>query len=83
MAKLFRRLRRLSDFLTLELGAYTMMFCLGLGAAQFSGNVIRRPSVTVYLSFAAAQIIQELFQDSGKRIFARYERRAEVTIKQL
>lgn len=83
LAKLFRRLRRLSDFLTLELGAYTMMFCLGLGAAQFSGNVIRRPSVTVYLSFAAAQIIQELFQDSGKRIFARYERRAEVTIKQL
>ena len=83
LARLLWHLRRLPEFLTVELGAYSMMFCLGLGAAQFSGNVMRRPSVTVYLSFAAAQIFQEIFRDSGRKLVARYEHRAGVTIKEL
>ncbi len=76
-----RNLRRLPAFLTLELGAYTMMYCLGLGAAQFSGQALRKPSVTVYLSLAAAEIYCALHAGQERRLFARYRRRPGVTIK--
>ena len=42
------------DFLTMEFGVASMVFVLALGAAQFSGQVLRKPSVTVYISLAAA-----------------------------
>ena len=58
-----------------------MLYVLGLGAAQFSGQVLRKPSVTVYLSLAAAQLYG-LTKGSGK-LFARYDSRPAVTMKKL
>lgn len=43
-------------FLTPEMGTALIMFALALGSAQFSGQVLRKPSVTVYMSLAAALI---------------------------
>ncbi len=44
----------LRDFLTLETGAVGMCFLLAIIAAQISGNVLRRPNVTIYFAAAAA-----------------------------
>ena len=41
-------------FLTLEMGAVGMTFLLAIIAAQISGNVLRRPNVTVYFAAASA-----------------------------
>ena len=76
-----RRIRRLSEYLTVSLGGWAMLYVLGLGAAQFSGQVLRKPSVTVYLSLAAAQLYG-LTKGSGK-LFARYDSRPAVTMKKL
>ncbi len=43
-------------FLTVEMGAVGMMFLLAGIAAQISGNVLRRPNVTVYFAVAAAYL---------------------------
>lgn len=45
-------------YLTLEMGAVGMTFLLGLIAAQISGNVLRRPNVTVYFAAVSACIYQ-------------------------
>lgn len=75
-----KNIRRLPEVLTVPLGTWAMILALGLGAAQFSGHVLRRPSVTVYLSLAAAQLYLLTHDASG--LHARYERRAGLTIKQ-
>lgn len=49
--------RRFPSLLTVEFGTAVLMLALGLGAAQFSGQVLRRPNVTVYLSLAAAALL--------------------------
>ncbi len=41
-------------FLTVETGAVGMSFLLALIAAQISGNVLRRPNVTIYFAIAAS-----------------------------
>lgn len=41
-------------FLTVEMGAVGMTFLLAVIAAQISGNVLRRPNVTVYFAVTAA-----------------------------
>lgn len=41
-------------FLTVEMGAVGMTFLLAVIAAQVSGNVLRRPNVTVYFAVTAA-----------------------------
>lgn len=41
-------------FLTIEMGAVGMTFLLAIIAAQISGNVLRRPNVTVYFAAASA-----------------------------
>ena len=46
----------LRRYLTLEMGAVGMTFLLAAIAAQISGNVLRRPNVTVYFAAAAACI---------------------------
>lgn len=43
-------------FLTIEMGGVGMTFLLAVIAAQISGNVLRRPNVTVYFAIAAACI---------------------------
>ena len=44
------------SFLTMEMGAVGMTFLLAAIAAQISGNVLRRPNVTVYFAIAAAYL---------------------------
>lgn len=78
-----KNLRDLPAFLTVELGVYSMMYCLGLGSAQFSGQALRKPSVTVYLSLAAAQMFCITHSDLGGKLFAKYDRRPAVTMKKL
>lgn len=81
LAGCLRNLRRLPEYLTVPLGAWAMIFVLGLGAAQYSGQVMRKPSVTVYLSLAAAQLYCQA--QGGGKLFARVQRRPGVTMKQL
>lgn len=71
----------LPEFLTVELGAWCLMFCLCLGAAQFSGNVLRRPSVSVYLALAAAQIFCLIYPEQRQRRFEKYRHKPAVTVK--
>lgn len=49
--------KRLPALLTPEFGTAAMMCALALGAAQLSGQVLRRPNVTVYFSLAAAVLL--------------------------
>ena len=51
--------------LCVELGVPAMMFALMLGGAQFSGQVLRKPSVTVYGSVAAALLYVSLHPTVG------------------
>lgn len=44
----------LRSFLTVEVGAVGMSFLLAVIAAQISGNVLRRPNVTIYFAISAA-----------------------------
>jgi hypothetical protein len=48
--------RNKKKFLTVEMGAILMTFVLALGAAQISGNVLRRPNVTIYFALVAAYL---------------------------
>ena len=75
--------RTLPGFLTVELGAYSMLYCLGLCSAQFSGQALRKPSVTVYLSLAAAQMYWLTRPNREGKLFAKYRRRSAVVMKQL
>lgn len=81
LAGCVRNWRRLPGFLTVGLGAWTMIFVLGMGAAQFSGQVLRKPSAMVYMSLAAAELYR--MTHNGGKLFARYERRPGVTMKKL
>ncbi len=49
-------IRDIRHFFTVEMGAVGMTFILAIGAAQISGNVLRRPNVTIYFAIACAYI---------------------------
>ena len=53
-------------FLTVEMGAVGMTFLLAAIAAQVSGNVLRRPNVTVYFAVAAAYLCYLTVMKRGK-----------------
>lgn len=53
--------------LCIEFGVPAMMFALMFGGAQFSGQVLRKPSVTVYGSVAAALLYVYLYPSKGKQ----------------
>lgn len=79
-------LRRMPALLTAEFAAPVLMFVLALGAAQFSGNVLRRPSVLVYFAFAAAEIIFQAETARGGRgrlLRGSYHRNPAVTMKKI
>lgn len=76
-----KKIRNLPGFLTVELGAWLMIFVFCLGAAQLSGSVLRKPSASVYLSLAAAELWHITHTYTGGKLLARYERRAGLTIK--
>ncbi len=46
--------RGLRSFLSIEMGAVGISFLLAVIAAQISGNVLRRPNVTIYFALSAA-----------------------------
>ena len=49
-------LRNANKFLSIEMGVVGMSFILAIGAAQISGNVLRRPNVTGYFALIAAYL---------------------------
>lgn len=58
------------NFLTMEMGAVGMTFLLAVIAAQISGNVLRRPNVTVYFAIVSACVYHltvDLERKAGNR----------------
>lgn len=64
MLGLWEGLRR---FMTVELGAAGMSFLLAIIAAQISGNVLRRPNVTIYFAIAAAAVYSLTAEKEGPK----------------
>lgn len=61
-----------------------MMLVLGFGAAQFSGQVLRRPNVTVYISLAAATLFVQTEQTpSIARLRSGHKRNPAVYLKKI
>ena len=54
---------------TVEAGAVGITLCLILGAAQFSGNVLRRPNVSIFLSLMLAYAYWLTAGTRGVRLF--------------
>lgn len=69
-------------FLSLELGTAAMTFVLALGAAQFSGQVLRKPSVVIYIAISAAIIYLNVYRPSTKKSNV-FVKNTVVTIKKL
>ena len=67
-------IRDFGTHFTMELGTFAMMFALALGAAQFSGQALRKPSVTVYFSAAAALLYCCVHPPEASRLHVRYDR---------
>lgn len=66
--------------LTPEFGTAAMMCALALGAAQLSGQVLRRPNVTVYFSLAAAVLVTLARESSSPgRLRTNYKSSSVVT----
>lgn len=76
--------RKLPALFTVEYAAAAMMAVLGLGAGQLSGNVLRRPSVTVYVALAFAMLIS-LAQNAvpADRLRPGHERNPAVSLKKI
>lgn len=76
--------RKFPVLLTVEFGTVVMMFVFTLGAAQMSGNVLRRPNVTVYSALAAAAICYRArMAPPADRLPSRYKRNPAVYLKKV
>lgn len=81
---LLRNLGDYRDFITGELVAAAMMFALALGSAQFSGQVLRKPNVTVYFSVAAALLYCYIYPpEAAPRLYRNYDRKSVVVMKKI
>lgn len=78
-----REWRKLPELLTPELGAWALIFSFALGAALFSGQALRKPSVTVYFSLAAALIYITLHPPEPLRLYVKYARKDVVFRKKV
>lgn len=76
-------LRELFDFITMSFGTAMVMYILGLASAQFSGQVLRKPSVTVYISLAAALIYVAVYRPIEPKYYASYAKKSRVEIKHI
>lgn len=76
--------KKFPALLTVEFGTAVMMFVLTLGAAQLSGNVLRRPNVTVYSALAAAAICYQARKAlPADRLPPGHKRNPAVSLKKL
>ena len=76
--------RRFPSLLTVEFAAAIIMFVLALGSAQFSGQVLRRPNVTVYASVAAALIYTQAKEAPPRaRLRSGHKRNPAVYLKKI
>lgn len=69
-------------FFSIEMGVAALMAVLVLGAAQFSGQVLRKPSIEVYLSFALALIYSFVNKPAVEK-FSSIKKKSIVSIKKL
>lgn len=76
-----RFLRRPKDFLTVEMGAVGMTFVLALGAAQISGNVLRRPNVTAYFAITAAALYHLCVNKLPEKLMKVQEKQEKESVK--
>ena len=80
LSSIWALIEEFPDFLTIEFGTVAISFTLLLGAAQLSGNVLRKPSVVVYLALFAA-IIYTLINKPTHRKNFNYRKKSVVYIK--
>lgn len=83
LAALLKNIRYLPALLTPEVGVYLTMAAMALGAALFSGQALRKPSVTVYFSLSAALLYNTLRPLESPRIYREYGRAPVVTLKKV
>lgn len=77
-------LRRFPSLLTPEFATAAMMLVLALGSAQLSGQVLRKPNVTVYASLAAAMLyVQAREAPSQTQLRPGYKRNPAVYLKKI
>lgn len=76
-------LRNPRGALTMQLGCAAMMYAMALGSAQFSGQSLRKPSVSVYFSLAAAFLYMETHPEHEHRGKMFYERSSVVFRKEI
>lgn len=75
---------RFPSLVTAEFITAAMMCAMALGAAQLSGQVLRKPNVTVYFSLALAQLIVQAEAAPGKsRLQPGYKRNTSVYLKKI
>lgn len=72
----------LFGFLTMETAAAGISLLLGLGAAQLSGQVLRKPSAVIYLALSAALLYTLVYPPEFHR-FGKYQKNKVVSIKHL
>lgn len=77
-------LQRFPALLTPEFVTAAVMCAMALGAAQLSGQVLRKPNVTVYFSLALAQVIvQAETTPHRKRFLPKYRPAPSVYLKKI
>lgn len=81
LSSLWALIEEFPDFLTLEFGTVAISFSLALGAALFSGNVLRKPSVVAYLALFAAMIYDSINKPAIRKTFSNYRKKTVVYIK--
>lgn len=70
-------IKNFKQVFTVEAVAVGLVFVLMLGAAQFSGNVLRRPNVSIYLSFVLAYIYYLTTVKQGVTLFSMAKKRPQ------
>lgn len=76
--------RRFPTLFTAEFATAVIMFVLMLGSAQFSGQVLRRPNITVYGSLSAAIIYVQAKKAPPKaRLRSGHKRNPAVYLKKI
>ena len=69
-------------FFSIEMGVAALMAVLILAAAQFSGQVLRKPNIEVYLSFSLALIYSFVNRPPVEK-FSSIKKKSIVSIKKL